>query len=145
MATGLLIAGAAISAGSAIAQGIGAKKAADEQAAIQEQEATFATAQSRDVAGQVREEGESFLSSQTAGFGASGVRLDEGSPLAVMQESAANLEQDVQRTLKSGEFQSTRLRNLAASTRTQGKFALAGGILSGGSTFLTGFGQSGLF
>jgi len=145
MATGILIAGAVISGVSAIAGGISAKKQAESQADITEQQGAFAKASALDQAERFREQGESFLSGQRVGFASAGVQLDTGSPLAVMKKSEENLEQDVKRIQEAGENAATLAGNQAAAFRKQGQGAFLGGILGGGSTFLTGFGNSGFF
>ena len=142
MASGLLLAGTVLSAGTSIAGGIEAKKAAEAEADILRQEGEFAEDQARDEALRFQKGGESFLGTQRAGVAASGVKL-EGSPLAALQESEANLAQDVARIKESGKNAAALAKSRAAAMEKQGSFALAGGILGAGSTLLTKLGYGG--
>ena len=140
MAAGLILGGLglAFQVGSTIVGGIAAKEAADTEADILEQEGAFYKKQAIEEAGRFEEAGESFISGQKAGFAAGGVKLGTGSPLAVMQESEANLAQDVARIKEAGENAAALAKSRAEVTRKEGGFALAGSFLGAGSTFLTG-------
>jgi hypothetical protein len=65
-----------------------------------------------------REENERFLAHQRAAFGASGVQM-EGTPLAVMGETAAHLELDALETWRQGKLREYNERGRARSFGTQ--------------------------
>lgn len=148
MAQGALIAGSvagsAISAYQQYRAGDIEKKVSDQGAGLLEADASRAIESGNEDARMIRRNGFRLMSSQQAGFAASGVRL-EGSPLAVMQETRNESELDALKAEYGGQLQAGRLRQEAAQRRFAGKQAYQGGLFGAGSTLLTGglgaFGQ----
>lgn len=64
-----------------------------------------------------------FKGAQRAAFGKSGLSLSEGSPLEVQADTAYQFAMDRALTLRAGVVDSTRLKNQAAITRVEGKWA----------------------
>ena len=77
------------------------------------------------------EESEKLTAKQRALFAASGVKVDEGSPLAVIAQSQADAEEERQEILKGYGFRGDALQTDADRIRTSG-YATAGGTLLGG-------------
>jgi hypothetical protein len=84
------------------------------------------------------------IGSMRAGYGASGVGL-EGSPMDVLEQSAAMAELDRQNILYGGEVRARGYESTAGLELMQGKNAVKGSIFSAGSSLLTGMGKSGIF
>ncbi len=137
MATGMLVS-AAVSAGASVYGGVQAKKAADANALLVEEQAEEVRLQSIDAAGKLRTQGEAFLGTQRAGIASAGVKAGSGSPLAAMKESEANLRTDVDRIRTGGETARTRGFNQAGEIRKEGSDIFGASIFGAGSSFLTG-------
>lgn len=78
-----------------------------------------------------------------AAYGAAGVSL-EGSPLDVLEQSAAEAEMDKMNILYKGELQAMGYEDTAALNRSRAKDAQTAGIFGAGKAVLTGA-QSGAF
>ena len=138
----LLAVGAGVSTIGAIQGGIAAKKQAElqakflgEQAKSEEQlaienEALFRRQQSR------------VLASRQAGLGGTGIDPSTGSPLAVSQDFAGEVELQARRIRAGGEIRATRLEQQAQLQRISGRSLLTGGFLRGGSLLLSGAGKA---
>lgn len=139
IATVLLIVGAVAAAGTAaaaIGKGQQEAKTADFNARAAEQNAALAL-----QAAQVREQQQRFadrrvLARIKAATGASGIQL-VGSPLEVLEESAAQAELDALLIRHEGAIEARGFKIEAAIQRQRGKEAKRAGIIKAGTTLLT--------
>lgn len=137
--TGIVIAGAALSAYGQIQQGRAAQKAAEYNAAIDEQNAKLVDEQARYDERISRKESNRAMSKIRANYAFAGVTLD-GSPLDVLQESAVNAEQDALLIRHKGEVNALAYRNSATLQRYQGKQEKNASYISAASTLLSSAG-----
>lgn len=136
------IGGAAVSAGSKVAQGVIANDQANQQAneltkqAIEQRERTDIRLQ------RLKKEEGRFLGDQTAAISAAGVEVSGSalSNLADTTESFREERQDIQRT---SEFEVEQLLKGAQGARKAGRQALATGIVGGFASGLSSFGNIG--
>ncbi len=135
------VAGTTVSAVSAIAEGRAAKRAAEFNARVAEREAAATKERSAFEEARSRRRTRSFLSTQRALFGASGVNL-AGSPLRVLEETASEGELEALAIRFGGDIASTRALSQAAVSRFAGSQAERAGFLRAGTTLLTGGGRS---
>lgn len=119
----LAIGATVLGAGSKIAGGIASKKAAKAQGTAEYQEALQEARNIRRQAGEVR-------SAARAGYSASGVMTDEGTPAAVDADIARRGEEDALNTILTGARRKSTLKK-------QGNAAMLGGFLDAGSTALS--------
>ncbi|QYU68578.1 hypothetical protein J4558_00050 [Leptolyngbya sp. 15MV] len=136
----LSIAGRGAAAGAQIAGGISANRTARVRANLLEAEAANLMAEGRVAEEITRERGERVVEAARANIGASGVVVDEGSPLEVLADSFANLERDALNLRYRYLAQANNARNLAAFERQAGRAALFQGIGAGAGTVLGTFG-----
>lgn len=137
----VMIAGAAVSAMGAIAQGNAAKSAHQYNAKLREQDAQVALAQSSVDAWRVSQKGAQAHGSFIANIGASGGSVEDAMDALRMSISNAKLDEE---TVKyHGQLAATGLRNNAALERQSGEVAQQQGYLNAASSFLTGAGQAG--
>ena len=164
LATGLkpliipaLIAGATVSAVSAIQQGRAARAQASAQEAIAARNAQLAERQAEaeqqaaiEAAAIQEEEGKRLLARQRAAFAVSGVEIGRGTPLSVVVETAAELKAEeltilregaISAAQRKGEADIFRLRGEAA--KKKGKAAGRAATLAATGSILTGVGQVG--
>lgn len=87
-----------------------------------------------------RRETERILSRQRALYGKAGVRL-EGSPLLVMEETAAEAEMDALAIRRGGYIQSERYKSEAGIERMKAQSTRRAGAYKAGTTLLTGTGD----
>jgi hypothetical protein len=111
-------------------------------AALSQQAGVTRQRQAAIEADRVREEGESFKSSQEAAFAASGVTL-EGSPMQALLETARNVETDALNVRYGGDVEAQQLREKATSQRFEAKVRRRQGINRAAGTLLGGLGQAG--
>jgi len=140
VASSTLMLGQAIMGGiGAIAGGNAAKKQADFQASVAnqqaEQEITAAAEAERDF----RRNQDAQLAESRAAAGAGGIRLDAGSTLASFVDFKGEEELQAQRIRKGGEIKAQRLRQGAQLDQMAGSAAQLQGFTRAGSTLLTGF------
>lgn len=140
-AVGLQVAGSLIGA-------VGANKAAKAQAAAARAAAAAKQEQAVELLKRAKnnsllqaEEGKVLQSNQIASYVKSGVSLDSGSTLAMMQNTASVVHSGIQKMLDDADFEANQLRKgadvdnrLAADIRSAGKFQVAGTLLSGGAS-----------
>ncbi len=88
-----------------------------------DQQARAVQMQAEEKARRVREEGERTLAKQRAQYAASGV-VNEGTPLAVLSESAGLIELNAQDAIYEGDVQSRDWLRKAEEARYQSKFSL---------------------
>lgn len=147
---------AAIAAGAFVASGIasafgGAKQAKANRRAIKyerralKREAQNVLKVSQDEAARFQDQGEAFQGTQKQQLGMSGVDL-EGSPLMVLNETAANLEKDRQRIIDQGEYDAQTLMNKRKALKKAGaaadvgsNWAIAGSLFSGGANAISAY------
>ena len=84
-----------------------------------------------------------LLSSQRALYAKAGVNLSEGSPLAVISETAMEGEEEAMIIRRSGEVEADSLKNKAKLQRFYGKQAKKSGYFGMADSFLSGLTQSG--
>ncbi len=144
--------GTFISAISSLAQGVAGMRAAEAQAKAYENQAKVRDAQATQAlekaqmkARLLRERGDRFKGTQRSLLGASGVAVDSGSALDLLADTAYGVESDVSMAkynaqLEAWGFQAeaASLRGQASMAKSQGKYAMLGGILGAGSSLLTG-------
>lgn len=132
---------AGLSAVSAISQGQAAKKQANFQAAVNEQQA----ARERQVAAgeesDFRRQQSALLAERRAALGKSGIDISKGTPLLTASDFAAETELQALRIRSGGETQATRLQQQAALTRAGGKAAQRQGFFRAGSSLLSGYSE----
>lgn len=132
-------------ADSAEATAVSQRNLMEYNAKMEDREAAFAVDEARQAEMRQRRQAEYFMSSQRAAAGASGV-TNEGSPLAVFGETAANLEMSALDIRRQGEvsrwehlaratnyrYQGTSLYNAGMAEsklqKYQGNMALLGGV-----------------
>ena len=136
-----LVAGTLISA-------IGSVKSAQDQADALEQQAQarFLTAKQAELSAKREAEmaarkGEKIKGAQISAFGRSGVTL-EGSPLMMLEETAANISEEISAILASARFKAGTISAegqldlvKAGQTRTAGYLQAGGSILTGAARF----------
>jgi hypothetical protein len=126
----------ASAAGSMLA-GAQAREAYDYQAKAAEQNAALATQSANIEADQVGEKHRRTLARQRAMVGSSGYAT-EGTPLAVMMDSAEQAARDVALIRYSGEVAGTGYEGEAKLRQLEGRSALMGGYMHAGTTLLSG-------
>lgn len=132
--------GTAVAAYGQYQTGQNAKKAASYNAAIMERNAQAARDQARQDAILAEREGRRRLGAINAARGASGIGI-EGSPLDVLEESAANAELDRQTILYRGNLRAMGYQDSAALERMRGRHAAEAGYYGAASTLLLGAGK----
>lgn len=129
---------AALSAASAISQGISAKNQADTQAAINEQQAMREKQVSAGEERDFRRKQSRLLAERRAGLGASGVEIGTGTPLLAASDFAAETELQALRIRSGGDIRATRLEQGAQLTRAAGRAKQRQGLFRAGSSLLSG-------
>lgn len=136
-----------------------------QQAKVQNQQAAFARRQAEIDAGEFKRRQRRLLASARVGRGASGVRLLEGSPLLVDDDTIAEIEFGTETIRNQGEVEGTRLDQAAGQSRLRalgglattagglgksalalndaGAFSSSGGVQVGGRTGATRSGSAG--
>lgn len=138
----MMMAGSAISAMGAISQANAQQAASSYNATIKEREAGLATEQATQDVQQVRWAAKRAEGSLLAGYGASGVTTDTGSPLDVLANSASQAKLDEETVLFKGKLKAMGLNAGAELDRTAGKTAKQQGPLNAASYLLGGAGQA---
>jgi len=123
-------------------QGQETKKWNKYNAAVSDRDATAAEQSAEYEAGLKRKETERLLGRQRALYGKSGIAF-EGSPLLVMEETAAQGELDALMIERSGTLYGERYRSEGELSRMKGKSAGRAGYYGAGTTLLTGAGNYG--
>lgn len=142
-----LVAGLAGSAMSANAQqqaGEAEKKAYEFNAQLKEQEAEQLKTKAMWDESLSREQSREHIAKMRAMYAKSGVRLDEGSPLLVMADSAAKAEKDALAIRWGGDVSYTQALNEANLMRYYGKNAAKTGSTQASTTLLQGIGNAGM-
>jgi hypothetical protein len=136
---GLVIAGisAAVAAGGAVYSGVQQSNAADYNAAVAEQDALAANDRAKSEEDAHRESIRRILATQRALYGKSGLSM-EGSPLLVMEDTAAQGELDALTIRYGGDIAAAKGRSSANLSRMQGGAAKTASYFQAGSTLLSG-------
>lgn len=138
------IAGTAMSVIGAINQGQQAKSAANYNAQLANNNAIAARQQAEVNAAAQQRASRLKIGSMVAGYGASGVTM-EGSPMDVLEASAATAELDRQNILYGGELKSGGYQSTAGLELMRGENAETGSYFSAGSALLSGAAKAGAF
>ena len=136
LATSLLIAGTAASVGGQISAGQKQSQAEKFNASISDQQAESVLQQGTRQANLQRRRGESFVSTQRARYGASGVTAS-GSPLEVMAQTAEDVEYDALMTEWESKTKAQYYKAEAENRRRAGKKAITDSYIGAGMTLLT--------
>ena len=83
------------------------------------------------------EESKALRSKQIALYAASGVRVDDGSPLAVIEESQRRAEEERESILEGFGYREDALSDEASRIRVSGYSGAAGTLLGGAATYAT--------
>jgi len=128
--------GTGVSAYGAYEQGQVAKSTAEQNAKLAEQQAATLDQENRENMRRMAVENKRVMAKQRAGYAASGVRIDTGSPLEAQAETAAILEMDMLDQNRASQAQQSSLFSQAQSSRMAGRnYATAGTIGAAGSLF----------
>lgn len=131
------LAGTGLQAVGTIASAQAQSNAAKYNAQISEQNATIARQNAAEQEARQRRLAKKRLGALRAGVGASGVTM-EGSPLAVMQDTAQQLELDALTIRHQGDLKARGYKVNAELDRTQAKNVKKQGYLKAGSQLLSG-------
>lgn len=140
----LSLVGTAFSVIGALNQGQQAKNAAEYNAAVARNNAIASRQQATVAAEAQARKSRAQLGSMRAAYGASGVSM-EGSPLDVLESSAAMAELDRQNILYSGELKAGGYESTAGLELMRGDAAETGSYFSAGSALLSGASRMGAF
>jgi hypothetical protein len=138
--TALLVAAAVAAAGTAYsiyASGQAQQAAGEYNADVAEQQAQAARASAAVDEEAAREKARRIQAAARAAYGASGVSQEEGSPLLVLMDNAAQAELEAQRIRYAGELAATGYGNQATLARTQGAQAAQAGQIGAGISLLS--------
>jgi hypothetical protein len=153
----LMVAGTLAAAGGQVysgmaanAEGKDAQKIQEYNARVNEQKAKAIEQKTAFDQRRQAEQSAREMSSLTAGIGASGATMSEGTPLLIASKQASELELENAMIGYEGGIAATQARNEASLNRLQGKFYRAQGknraianYIGAGSSLLTGFGAAG--
>lgn len=134
--TAILIAGVAVSAGSAIYQGQQADKIGKYQAAQIQADADASRAEAQLQADQIRKAGQRQRAAATAAMAASGVKTDTGTAELINTTITEDAERDALTTIQSGGNRSRQMNASAQAARIGGKNAANAGYFNAASTAL---------
>lgn len=140
--TGMMILGGAsslVSAGGALKAGSDEETAGDYNAAVARQSAVATEEKTAFEVEAHREKVRKLLSSQRAAFAVAGVDM-EGSPLLVLEDTAAQGELDAKAIQYSGDVEASQKRSQAELYELQGKNAKTSSYWKAGSSLLSGGG-----
>ena len=132
----------AVQAFGAIQQGVAGKRAADYNARQSEIRAQASRQQAAADAERKRRDNVRKLGVIRANYAASGVTV-EGSPLDILESSAAEGEMDALTIQQRGEVAAQGYEETAELDRFRGEAAFSQGLFSAGSSLLGGFSQTG--
>ena len=146
MAIPLMVAGTLTQVAGQLNQAQSQAAANEYNAKVAEQNASLARQQSIEQERQVRIQSRKQLGDIRSSYAASGVSI-EGSPLDILEESAATAELDALTVRHGGEVKARAFESEAAINRFSAKQARIGGYLGAASTLLKGgssvYGSSG--
>lgn len=131
------IAAAVVSAVGALSQAASARSAAKYNASVAERNGVVARQQAAANEDAQRRHAYRALGRIRAGYGAAGVTV-EGSPLEVLEDSAAEAELDALNIRYKGELTAMGYQSEAELQRARGKAAMTAGIFKAGTALLGG-------
>lgn len=137
MAMALAIAGTVMSVMGALQQGKAASNAAKFNASVADRNALIARQQAEEDVNRQRRDTRRRMGSIRARFGASGVDL-AGSPLDVIEDSAAEAELDALTIQHQGELKAQGFDINASMSRTRAKTERQAGFMRAGTALLSG-------
>lgn len=140
----LMTVGTAFTTAGALYQGQQARAAGDYNAAVARNNAIASRQQAEANAAAQQRKARMQMGAMAAAYGASGVTL-EGSPMDVLEQSAAMAELDRQNILYSGELKAGGYEATAGLELMRGRAAQTGSYFTAGSALLTGAARSGAF
>ena len=138
VATGTAVA-LAVTAGAAVMQGMAAKKQADFQATVAQQQAARANQVAAVNANDFRKQASAALATARATAAGAGVDTGSGSSLLVLEDFVAEAEVDALRIRNRGQVQADRLLQQSELLTSKGKQAQLSGFIKAGSSLLSGF------
>ena len=133
--------GALASAVGSIAAGVAQNNVAKYNAQVAENNATAERQRAAYEAGMIEDDKQRVIGAQRAGGVSAGLDITQGTPIAVLGDSAKSAELDILARKYSGEAQATAYQNDARRMRAEGKAAQTAGIIGGFSSILGGFGK----
>ena len=143
LSIGMMAASSALGVSASLQQGKQAEKIAERRAYMDKLNADAALRRADVQAKMKLQEGRRLLASQKAGFAASGVNVNMGSPLVVAAQTKADILRDVNYIYEGGDADRRRYEASAENElamgkhmRHQSKYAALGRGLRGGSKFL---------
>lgn len=137
MAMAMAIAGTVMAVMGALQQGKAASNAAKHNAAVNDRNALIARQQAEEDVNRQRRDTRRRMGSIRARYGASGVTL-EGSPLDVIEDSAAEAELDALTIQHQGELKAQGFDINASMDRTRAKVERQAGFMKAGTALLSG-------
>lgn len=139
---GAALAGAAVSAVGSISAGNARAKAGRANASLLEDQAHFAQERAESEAAMIVRDNRRKMGAVVAAYGASGVQINQGTPLEVMSDVAAEGELSKRLRLYQGSIEALEARQGAGIARQEagaaqqaGYFDAAGTLLTGGARF----------
>lgn len=136
-------AAAAASAYGSYTQGQNAKRTAEYNAAIARNEAEAARQKSVFDAETSREKYARLMGRQRALYSKAGVDITSGSPLLMLADQAYEAEREKESILYSGEVGAAKYLNTASMYEYTGQNAATAGMITAGSTVLSGLSNAG--
>lgn len=140
MAFPMLAFGVGLQVGSSILGGLAASDAYNDKALQNRISAAYESLRASDEANIIRERGRRFSASQAAGFVKGGVLIDSGSPLAVLMDTAINVERNALRTMLYGSQRASQYEAAASAAEDAASAATITGILGGVSRGIEAYG-----
>lgn len=132
--------GAGVSAIGTIQAGRAQAQMAEYNAQVAERDAEIATTSAAYEEAQFRHEGEELKSVQRARYAKSGVTMT-GTPLLVLEDTAAQIERDALAIRYGGSLEAARATSAASMARFTGKQARTASYYRAGGSLLTGASQ----
>ncbi len=136
-----LVLGLGLQAGGTIYSASKQAEAANANAQISEDRAKKEREAGKRREAQYRRKGERFKSTQRALYAVSGIRLDEGSALDVMKDSAEEIEYDAWAIREGADATAQYYLSQARLDRQQASTVMTTGFIQAGTSLLTGYGQ----
>ncbi len=130
-----MIALGAIQAGSQIYSGWKQKEAAEENAKLMREQASFQRDQYDDQASTMQTQSNAVLGGQRNAMARSGVKTDQGSPLSLLRANEKALNKDIGRTRQAGQHAYDTGMNQANSLEQQGQDAFTASLIGGATSF----------
>ena len=130
MATGLMIGGAALSAGGSVYGGLKAKKNAKKQANLLRHQAILEREAAEFEALQQERQFDKFLGKQSLNIAASGIAF-EGTPMQLLEETMRDKEETINNIITTGNARGSALESEARNVRRAGKDAFIASIFQG--------------